>query len=74
MRTYCVTVGGCVPVEDVMLAQKLMLDYDERHFLRVARQWPVRLALGVGGRQQGDWLRISDQGLWTPGITISEAA
>ncbi len=52
MRVYCVTVHG-VPLADSLLGQKLMLDHDEGHFLRVARQWPVRFALGVRGRSRG---------------------
>lgn len=49
MRVYCLTVGHGVPLPDALLGQKLMLDHDEDHFLAVARQWPVRFALGVNG-------------------------
>lgn len=48
MRVYCVSVHGNVPLEDSILGQKLMLEHDEDHFLKVARQWPVRFACGVG--------------------------
>lgn len=48
MRVYCLSVLGGVPTEDALLGQKLMLEHDEPHFLKVARQWPLRFALGVG--------------------------
>lgn len=43
MRAYCVSVmHGQVPIEDAMLAHKLMLETDEDNFVRVANHGRVR--------------------------------
>lgn len=47
MRTLCASIYQVwVPVPDVMLAQKLMLDHAEDEFLKIANQWAVRTARG----------------------------
>jgi hypothetical protein len=71
MRVYCVTVHGGVPMGDVLLAQKLMLESDEDHFLKVARQWPVRFGCGLGDlisrKKKMPVISIGDSGVvWTP--------
>ena len=71
MRVYCLSVAGGVPLGDVLLAQKLMLDADERQFLKVARQWPLRFALGVGDliKRKPAQFSIGNSGIWSPTVT-----
>ncbi len=38
---YCIYPIG-IPIEDVMLAQKLMLETDEESFIRIANRTPIR--------------------------------
>lgn len=39
---YCIHPSDCtVPIPDSMLAQKLMLEYNEQEFLRLANKWSV---------------------------------
>jgi hypothetical protein len=48
MRTLCVVVRDVnVPVEDLMLAQKLMLETQEDAFLKIAHHWGVASARGL---------------------------
>jgi hypothetical protein len=48
MRVLCVTVYDVnVPVADIMLAQKLMLETQEDAFLKIAHHWEVSAAQGV---------------------------
>ncbi len=48
MRVLCASIYGYgVPVEDIMLAQKLMLETQEDAFLKIAHHWPVSTAQGL---------------------------
>lgn len=44
---YCIQPGESVPVADCMLAQKLMLEADEREFLKTANHWKMEGGLYV---------------------------
>ncbi len=47
MRVFCASIYGVrVPLEDVLLAQLLMLQADEDGFVRVANHWALRTARG----------------------------
>jgi hypothetical protein len=50
---YCIEATSPVPVADEMLANKLLLETDERRFLATAHRFPCR------------YLLPSDLGLWT---------
>lgn len=44
---YCIHPSEDVPVPDVMLAQKLMLETDEKQFLKVANKTPLQVTATV---------------------------